>query len=89
MDKKWYQSTGLMWVTLVLFWPIGLFLMWKYNNYSEKVKVAITLIILATVMIWPMFTDNSTDDNNLFRFQMTTTTDTDGTVSTVKHSFSF
>jgi hypothetical protein len=78
-----------MWVTLVLFWPIGLFLMWKYNNYSEKVKVAITLIILATVMIWPMFTDNSTDDNNLFRFQMTTTTDTDGTVSTVKHSFSF
>lgn len=89
MNKKWYQSTGLMWVTLVLFWPIGLFLMWKYNNYSEKVKVAITLIILATVMIWPMFTDNSTDDNNLFRFQMTTTTDTDGTVSTVKHSFSF
>lgn len=74
MNKKWYQSTGLM---------------WKYNNYSEKVKVAITLIILATVMIWPMFTDNSTDDNNLFRFQMTTTTDTDGTVSTVKHSFSF
>ena len=89
MNKKWYQSTGLMLVTLVLFWPIGLFLMWKYNNYSEKVKVAITLIILATVMIWPMFTDNSTDDNNLFRFQMTTTTDTDGTVSTVKHSFSF
>lgn len=89
MNKKWYQSTGLMWVTLVLFWPIGLFLMWKYNNYSEKVKVAITLIILATVMIWPMFTDNSTDDNNLFRFQMTTTTDTDGTVSIVKHSFSF
>lgn len=89
MNKKWYQSTGLMWVTLVLFWPIGLFLMWKYNNYSEKVKVAITLIILATVMIWPMFTDNSTDDNNLFRFQMITTTDTDGTVSTVKHSFSF
>ena len=89
MDKKWYQSTGLMWVTLVLFWPIGLFLMWKYNNYSEKVKVAITLIILAAVMIWPMFTDNSTDDNNLFKFQMTTTTDTDGTVSTVKHSFSF
>lgn len=78
-----------MWVTLVLFWPIGLFLMWKYNNYSEKVKVAITLIILAAVMIWPMFTDNSTDDNNLFKFQMTTTTDTDGTVSTVKHSFSF
>lgn len=89
MDKKWYQSTGLMWVTLVLFWPIGLFLMWKYNNYSEKVKVAITLIILAAVMIWPMFTDNSTDDNNLFKLQMTTTTDTDGTVSTVKHSFSF
>jgi hypothetical protein len=89
MNKKWYQSTGLMWVTLVLFWPIGIFLMWKYNNYSEKVKVAITLIILAAVMIWPMFTDDSTDDNNLFRFQMTTTTDTDGTVSTVKHSFSF
>lgn len=89
MNKKWYQSTGLMWVTLVLFWPIGLFLMWKYNNYSEKVKVAITLIIFAAVMIWSTFTDNSTDDNNLFKFQMTTTTDTDGAISTVKHNFSF
>lgn len=40
--KKWYQKTGWIIALLVLFFPVGLFLMWKYANWNKVVKWVIT-----------------------------------------------
>ena len=32
-DEKWYQKTGWIIALLILFFPAGLFLMWKYSNW--------------------------------------------------------
>lgn len=39
---KWYHKTGGVILLLVLFFPAGLYLMWKYTNWNRKVKWAIT-----------------------------------------------
>ena len=44
--KKWYQKTGWIIALLILFFPVGLFLMWKYTNWKKSIKGIITAIIL-------------------------------------------
>lgn len=43
-DKKLYQKTWFIILLLVVFWPVGLFLMWKYTNWNKLVKIIITVI---------------------------------------------
>lgn len=43
--QKWYQKTGFIILLLIFFFPVGLFLMWKYTNWGKKVKIAISAII--------------------------------------------
>lgn len=38
VSKKWYKSTWAILVLLVLFFPAGLFLMWRYSKWNSKVK---------------------------------------------------
>lgn len=40
--KKWYQKTGWIIVWLIMFFPVGIFLMWKYSNWKKFIKIAIT-----------------------------------------------
>lgn len=40
--KKWYQKTGWIIALLILFFPVGLFLMWKYANWNKVVKWVVT-----------------------------------------------
>lgn len=43
-DERWYEKTGVIILTLILFFPIGLYLMWKYNKtWSTKTKVIISV----------------------------------------------
>ena len=42
--KKWYQKTGAIIILLILFFPIGLFLMWKYSDWNKEIKIAISCI---------------------------------------------
>lgn len=44
--KKWYQKTGWIITLLILFFPVGIFLMWKYSSWNIIVKVLITLFYL-------------------------------------------
>ncbi|MBO5934043.1 MAG: DUF4236 domain-containing protein [Clostridia bacterium] len=50
-NKKWYQKTGYIILLLVLFFPVGLFLMWKYTNWGKKVKIAISVIFALLFII--------------------------------------
>lgn len=37
-QKKWYQRPVWIIVLLIFFFPVGLFLMWKYSNWNKTVK---------------------------------------------------
>lgn len=51
-NEKWYKKTWFTVVMLILFFPVGLFLMWKYrNNWHIGVKVIITILIFLTILI--------------------------------------
>ena len=44
--KKWYEDTFWIIFFLVIFWPVGLFLMWRPQvTWSTVVKVIVTLIL--------------------------------------------
>ncbi len=40
--KKWYQKTGGIIALLVLFFPVGLYLMWKHASWNKTAKWIVT-----------------------------------------------
>lgn len=44
--KQWYQKTGWAIAFLIIFFPIGLFLMWKHTNWNKIIKIIITAIFI-------------------------------------------
>lgn len=51
---KWYQRTWAIILLLIIFFPVGLFLMWKYSNWSKIAKGVVTgffALILVSNMI--------------------------------------
>lgn len=45
---KWYTGTAAVVLFLIFFWPVGLFLMWRYKkNWNKIVKIVLTLLIVA------------------------------------------
>jgi hypothetical protein len=53
MDQphKWYQNSTAIILFLVLFFPVGLYLMWKYGKWSSKTKWIITGIVFFVLII--------------------------------------
>jgi hypothetical protein len=47
MEQKFYQKTWFIWLMLIFLFPVGLFLLFKYSDYSMKTKGIITVVILA------------------------------------------
>ena len=56
--KKWYQTTGGIIALLILFFPAGLYLMWKHAGWSKKVKWGITGVF-AVLFLIAALTDSS------------------------------
>jgi len=48
---KWYDKKGMVAVLCVIFWPVGLYGLWKSNVFSKKWKVGGTLIVLMGLMM--------------------------------------
>jgi len=52
MQDKWYQKDVWIIVLLVIFFPVGIFLMWRYSGWNTWIKVTVStawaLIILLT-----------------------------------------
>jgi hypothetical protein len=46
--QKWYQKTSGIVALLILFFPVGIYLMWKHTNWSKNVKIVVT--VLAALM---------------------------------------
>ena len=50
-SEKWYSKQWLVILLCVLFFPVGLFGLWKSDSFSKAVKIIITVIIgLATIV---------------------------------------
>jgi len=47
---KFYEKAWFMWVMMVFFFPVGLFLLWKFSAYEKKTKGIITAAVLVLVV---------------------------------------
>ena len=45
-NLKWYQKKNGIIIVLILFFPVGLYLMWKHSDWNNKTKVIITSLFL-------------------------------------------
>jgi flagellar biosynthesis GTPase FlhF len=55
MENKieFYKESWFMWVSLVLFAPLGIFLMWKYGQLKENVKIVLSIVFAVMFLfIW-------------------------------------
>lgn len=50
---KWY--TKIRWIIffLIIFFPVGIFLMWKYTNWKRSTKTGITIFFVILMLITP------------------------------------
>lgn len=51
MQDKFYKKNWFIILMLILFWPAGLPLMWKFSPWSKTAKIIITVVI-AVLVIW-------------------------------------
>ncbi len=51
LTKKWYQKTPAIIALLILFFPIGFFLMWIYADWKPRTKWIITGLLIAVILI--------------------------------------
>lgn len=56
--EKWYMKTWVIILFLIFFFPVGLFLMWRYKEWGKVTKIVITVII-ALMAIWGWFSPDT------------------------------
>ena len=49
--KKWYQKTGGIIFWLIVFFPVGLYMMWKYADWKKIVKIVISTICMCSIIM--------------------------------------
>lgn len=49
MEKRWYEENWACALFLILFAPMGLYLMWKYNPLNKIGKILITMFF---IVLW-------------------------------------
>ncbi len=72
-NKKWYMKTGYIILLLMLFFPAGIFLMWKYTNWNKYVKIAVSIFVSVFFIVY-IASDNDEDviDSNSIVVETTT-----------------
>ena len=50
-NPKWYQKTSGIVLMIILFFPVGLFMMWRYSSWSTLTKAVITGVF-AIILFW-------------------------------------
>ena len=86
MEKmKFYQKTWFTVLFLILFFPIGLFTMWKYKKFNKVARIIIS-VIFAILVIAAAFgnedSGTSSDDATETTTESTTETTTEATTET-------
>ena len=50
-QRKWYQTQWFTILMLIFVFPVGLFLMWKYQPWGKWIKIIVTVVVLIMFMI--------------------------------------
>jgi hypothetical protein len=58
--KKWYHKTWGIIALLILFFPAGLYLMWRHTNWNKRVKWGITGFFALMFLIGAVTPDSTT-----------------------------
>lgn len=65
---KWYQKTWAIILFLIIFFPVGLFLMWRYSSWNKTVKGVVTgffvLIVISNIVNGG---NNKTETNSIVK----------------------
>ncbi|MFJ7951302.1 hypothetical protein ACIQZG_07215 [Lysinibacillus sp. NPDC096418] len=65
---RYFETTWFMWISLIIFPPLGLILLWRQGRYSKKKRITISIvalvyfvlpIIISTTVKLPLFNDHS------------------------------
>lgn len=62
--EKWYKKTTWIIVLLVVFFPLGLFLMWKHSSWNKWVKISISAVFALSCIIAILSEKNTTTQTN-------------------------
>jgi len=49
-DVKFFEKAWFAWLMVVLFLPLGLFLLWRYEHYAIKVRTGVTVCLMLMFM---------------------------------------
>ena len=60
---KWYEKSWVIVLFIVLFFPVGLFLLWKYGHFKPKTKKIITAVV-AVIFVFSLFTPKQDKPQN-------------------------
>lgn len=69
---KFYERTWFVIIMLIFFFPLGLFLMWKFKDWTKGVKWIVTVIVVLVAII-----GFATDENDGEEKKQETNTSTD------------
>ena len=59
-EKNWFIISSI-----ILFFPLGLYLLWKYSTYSKKVKIYITISIIGLLIISNFSNNKNLNDKSI------------------------
>lgn len=80
-SNAWYEKTWLVVILCIIFFPVGLYALWKNSSISKGWKIGVTAVISLIVLINLGGSDKtstaSTDSQNLVETENTNTTETE------------
>lgn len=83
MEKeKFYQKTWFTVLFLILFFPIGLFTMWKYKKFNKVARIVITVLLVFFWSISILGDDSDSTDSTSDKTSTKATTEATTTATT-------
>jgi len=73
---KWYQKPISIIILIVLFFPVGLYLMWKNRLWSKSVRILVTIFMVGFFIYTS--SNSKSSDITTFSNENTSNTDSDG-----------
>lgn len=63
LNNKWYDNKAIVILLIILFFPVGLFAMWKSNSFSKKWKIGVSAFFVLLFII-SIATDDKSDQKD-------------------------
>ena len=74
-DKKWYDNKFIVHLLLLIFFPVGLYALWKSNNIAKWWKITATVLIGLIVIANLGKDDKTTTNSNVEQISQESNTD--------------